>query len=245
MLKNAEIFGLKIAAGRRGELYERCASLIGSGGAISTVNPEILYNATKDNELYEALSDSLCIPDGVGVERALRRMGIENERFPGVELGEALLEVKPVRLAIIGGKRGVAERAMNNLLARHPLASRAFAHDGYSYSAEKIISLLREHRPDIVFVCLGSPKQEIFIKRIKVCAPWALFVALGGSVNVYSGDIARAPRMFRKMGCEWVFRLLREPGRIKRLPRLFAFMHYSSKERGKMRKSAEKQAKKT
>ena len=108
-MQKVKIFDVDVLAGSREELFSAAAELIGVGGAISTVNPEILYTALENRPLHDALSSSLCIPDGIGVERTIRRNGVYSERFPGVELGEALLSVFSVRLGIIGGKEGVAE----------------------------------------------------------------------------------------------------------------------------------------
>lgn len=242
-MRFGKIFGIEIAAGTRGELLSKCSELMAVGGAVSTVNPEILGNALKNKELYDALSKSLNIPDGIGVEKALMIRGVKSERFPGVELGEALLDIKPATLAIIGGEGNSAKRAMANLCHAHPLASPAFYCDGYNYSVERIVSMLRRHNPDIVFVCMGSPKQEIFIKRIRACSKGSLFVALGGSIDIYSGKKQRAPALMRNIGCEWVYRIIREPARIKRVPALFSFAYKSVKEADFLRKSAENSAK--
>ncbi len=236
----SEIFGIKIAIGNREELFSAASELIGVGGSISTVNPEILYNSLRCGELYEALSESLNIPDGIGVVQALKRRGASSDRYPGVELGEALLDIKPVKLAIIGGKPGVAEDALDKLILRHPLSLYGFAQDGYSYTDDGVKILMESHSPDIVFVCLGSPLQELFIKRMKKSYPGVLFVALGGSSDIYSERKKRAPLIFRRSGTEWIFRIMLEPKRIFRLPKIFAFVIKSRKEGNLVRKSRKK-----
>lgn len=218
-----EIFGVRIAAGSREETIEKCASLIGKGGAISTVNPEILYDSLKNNELREALCDSLCIPDGVGVESVIRKRGIFCEKLPGVELGEELLKVKPVKLGIIGGKEGVAERALEQLVMKYGNVIPEFAICGYEIDFEKTKIMLSETDADIVFVCLGSPMQELFIKEMKPFAKKTLFVALGGSVDIYSKEKKRAPKFLRRIKCEWLYRMMSEPKRLKRFPKLIGF----------------------
>ncbi len=230
MYTYSEIFGLNISAGSREELFAAASELLMRGGCISTVNPEILYNSLNNSELYSALSESLNIPDGIGVVRAMSRRGVKSEKFPGVELGEALLDIKPVKLAIIGGKPGVAAAAMDRLIMKHPFVIYGFVQDGYGYEEKKTSLLLKETSPDIVFVCLGSPKQEIFIRRMKVFSPESLFIALGGSADIYSGNKKRAPLMFRKMGLEWFYRIVCEPKRILRTPALLRFTIKSKKE---------------
>ena len=242
-MRYGKIFGINIAVGERAELLSRCERLLVSGGAISTVNPEILALSQKSEELREALSESLNIPDGVGVTLALSLKGIKSERFPGVELGEALLDLKPVRLAIIGGEGDAPRRAVRNLCKKHPLATPSFTESGYGYSVEKIKRMIEKHSPDVVFVCLGSPKQELLIRELRKSAPRQLFVALGGSVDIYSGSKRRAPAILRRIGCEWLFRFISEPSRIKRAPRILSFCINSTKESVLLNKSAEKSVK--
>ena len=222
-MKSVKIFGVGVLAGTREELFSAAAELIGIGGAISTVNPEILVDSLENEALREALCDSLCIPDGVGVERTIRRCGVFSERLPGVELGEALLSVFSVRLGIIGGKEGVGERAMKKLSEKYPSMTPTFAISGYGINKRVVVDMIKSTAPDVVFVCLGSPKQETFIKEVKRECDGVLFVALGGSVDVYSGDKKRAPKLFRAVKCEWLYRIIREPKRINRLPKLFNY----------------------
>lgn len=230
--RTATLFGIRLAVGKREELLGACVNLIGKGGAISTVNSEILYDSLKNPELASALSESLCIPDGVGVERAVRKLGYECERLPGVELGEELLEKKVVTLGIIGGEEGVAKEAMERLVMRHKNVIPEFVVSGYSIDYGNFKKILSERQPDIVFVCLGSPRQEIFIKEMRGISPKTLFIALGGSVDVYSGRKKRAPRFVRRLNCEWIYRIIKEPKRIKRLPKLLGFMLNSVRKEG-------------
>lgn len=222
-MDKVKIFDIDVMAGSREELFLKVANMVGEGGAVSTVNPEILYDSLGNCELRKALCDSVCIPDGIGVEKTIRKKGVFSERFPGVELGEALLSVFSVKLGIIGGKEGVAQRAIKNLALRYPSVIPAFAISGYNINNEEIRSALLKEAPDIVFVCLGSPRQEIFIKDIKAMSPSTLFIALGGSVDIYAGDKRRAPKLVRRIRGEWIYRIICEPKRIKRLPKLFRY----------------------
>lgn len=245
-MKNEDfvLFDINIAVGSKEELYSRASALIGRGGAISTVNPEILANAVREAELKSALAESLCIPDGIGVELALRRLGRKTERFPGVELGEALLEGdKCVRLGIIGGREGVAVRALEELTAKHRNVIPEFALSGYGIDKKMVGELLSNVRPDIVFVCLGSPAQEIFIKDVRRFSEKTLFIALGGSVDIYSGEKRRAPMPFRVLGLEWAWRIMLEPKRLARVPNILRFyvnLSKSSRKSGKIGKKLPK-----
>ena len=221
--KISEIFGIKIAIGTKAELFSAVIPYLWRGGAIATVNPEMLAQSLENVKLRAYLNSALCIPDGVGVKKALAGQGIKTEVLPGVELGEMLLDIVPVRLGIIGGGSGVAEAAMKNLLSRHHMARRAFALSGYGIRYSEYEREIELSGADVVFVCLGSPKQELFIAEVKERFPSVLFVGLGGSVDIYSGKKRRAPLILRRLGLEWLYRIAREPKRLKRLPKIMNF----------------------
>ena len=244
MEKFYKLFDINIAVGSREELYSRCSDMIGRGCAVATVNPEILAEAARNHELRTALSESLCIPDGIGVALMLRRLGCKTERLPGVELGEELLEgERCVKLAIIGGREGIAEAAMQNLVMRHRNVIPEFTASGYDMDCEYIGRQLSDTRPDIVFVCLGSPKQELFISRMRKFSEKTLFLGLGGSADIYSGEKQRAPRIMRAVGAEWLWRVVCEPKRITRLMKSFSFFMKSAKNSRKSVKIGKKIAK--
>ena len=220
-----KLFDFDIAVGSCRELLLRATALLGKGGAICTVNPEILALAANDITLSRYLHSSLNIPDGVGVRYALSLRGVRTDTLPGVELGERLLDVTPVRLGIIGGKEGIAEAALASLAARHKKMTPALAASGYGKRYEEYREMIEESLADVIYVCLGTPKQEHFILHMKELFPNILFIGLGGSADVYSGALARAPLIFRRARAEWLYRVLREPRRILRLPRLFTFAY--------------------
>ena len=216
-----EVFGIKIAIGRRCELLEAAKKKLKDGGIITTVNPEILSRARQDQELHSVIASSLAIPDGVGVSMLFSD---GSERLPGIELAEELLEVMPIKLAIIGGREGVAECAMERLVEKHKNIIPEFCADGYSFSVNNIKERIRAKSPDLVFICLGSPKQEILARELYLDFPSALYIGLGGSADIWSGEKKRAPRIFRAFGLEWLYRAVREPRRILRLGNSVSFV---------------------
>ena len=245
-MNKKKIFGVEVLAGTKEELFTCVGNMIGEGGAVSTVNPEILYDSLQNEALHSALCDSLCVPDGVGVEKTLLRMGAYAERFAGVELGEALISVFSLRLGIIGGEEGVAERAMENLSERYASLTPVFARSGYNINNEEFKKTLTETKPDVVFVCLGSPKQELFIAEMKRFSKETVFLGLGGSVDIYAGDKKRAPKILRQLKLEWLYRMITEPKRIKRAPKLLFYVlknkkyEKSHKKTGKIGKKRKK-----
>ena len=231
------MLGIPVSSGERSELYARAAALIGKGGVINTVNPEMMKCAVEDPELYSALSESLNIPDGNILAAAMRSDGEMTDVYPGVELGEDLLEERGVRLAIIGGREGIAEQALERLCEKHREISPAFAQEGYSIDERILDGKINAHKPTVVFLCLGTPRQQLLARSLHSRHPGALFLSLGGSVDVYAGRVKRAPRLWRRAGLEWLYRVLREPARIPRLIRSFAFFRYRRMQKhGKLHK---------
>ncbi len=218
------LFGIRVlCAPRRAELLTAAAELIGKGGVIATVNPEIIEMARKSPELYRALCYSLNIPDGRGVALAAALRGSRCAVFPGVELGEALLDIAPLRLGIIGGEGDTSKEALHALAARHGGTVPVMSASGFGIGAGEYAALVREARADMVFVCMGAGRQELLAAELHREYPSALYVCLGGSVNVYAGRVRRAPRLWRTLGLEWLWRALREPQRFVRIFRSLPF----------------------
>ncbi len=221
-MKYANVCGVKIAIGKKEELLSAAASFLGRGGVIFTPNLQLLELAQKNPDYKMLLNKStLNIPDSVGVKYILGAGGIKTDTLAGVELGELLVEKNS--FAIIGGKVGRAQRAGENFKRKYPDSRFLFSFSGYGYDEEHIKYQLCNRKPDVCIVCLGAPKQELFIERVRSSSPKTLFLALGGSVDIYSEHIKRAPIVFRRLGIEWLYRLLRQPKRIGRIGAQFAF----------------------
>ncbi len=197
------------------------------GGYVVTPNTEMILRARKDPALRRAIRGAaLSLPDSVGVRIACRLLGetIE-ERIPGIDFASALLsrmagEGKSVFL--FGAREGVAERAADALRAAFQGLVIAGTENGYLESAEEdaLMERISAASPDLLLVCLGSPKQELWMQR---CAPHlqvGLMAGLGGALDVFAGDVDRAPARWRQRGFEWLYRLARQPKRIKRAVKL-------------------------
>lgn len=201
------------------------------GDYVVTPNSEIVLRARKERELNAALSSAaLLLPDSVGIELACRILGTPiEERIPGIDFASVLFAHMAKRgknVFFLGAKEGVAERAASALLKSFPGIVIAGTENGYFEPSdeEKLIGRINAASPDLLLVCLGAPKQELWMyhnaSRLRV----GLMAGLGGALDVFSGDIPRAPTAWRKSGLEWLFRLLHEPKRMKRtikLPLIF------------------------
>lgn len=188
---------------------------------IVAVNPEKIMKASKDENLKELINSAdYQIPDGVGllIASKLKRGNIK-ERITGIDLMLRLVkeaDKQQKSIFLYGGKPGVAEAAKEKLLEQYPNLKIAGVLHGYIKDNEEILQTINEAKPDLIFVAMGSPKQEEWILHNKDKLSVKVFQGVGGSFDVIAGNIKRAPSFFRKLGLEWFYRLLKEPWRWKR-----------------------------
>ena len=194
---------------------------------IFTPNPQILLKASRDKSFLKTLQSSdINIPDGIGILIAARKLGQPlKERISGIDVGESLIAFaarKELSVFLLGGKKGRAEKSARRFREKYPTLNICGCHNGYfSKSGEQndiVVRSIANLRPDILFVCFGSPLQEEWIEaNIDRLPSVKLAIGLGGSFDVWSGSIRRAPGFMREAGLEWLWRIIREPRRIKTL----------------------------
>lgn len=192
--------------------------------AVYTPNSEIIMRAYRDEKFLSVLNTAeLITPDGIGVVYASRILKDPiAERVGGFDLSTHLIDAVSdgsASLYFFGGKPGVAETAKAKLCEKYPQLRVIGCQDGY-FDAEKeqeIIRDIQEKKPDILFVCLGAPKQEEWILKHKHELGAKILMGIGGSLDVYAGVAERAPLSFQKIGLEWLYRLLKQPSRIGRM----------------------------
>lgn len=198
---------------------------------VVTANSEIIYRASKDKALSDLINSAdLIVPDGIGVVLASKIIGKPlTQRVTGIDLMMDLMdyaEKTGKSVYLLGGKRGVADAAAEALKAKFPDIKIAGSYHGYYKGIQngneghkeelEVISIINKEKPDMLFVALGFPAQEKFIYKYKDEISARLFIGVGGSFDVISGNVKRAPDFYQKHGLEWLYRLIKEPSRLKR-----------------------------
>ena len=188
---------------------------------IVTINPEMFQCAEKDADFANIIKEAeMVIPDGVGVKIALKLTGKKADRIPGIDFAKRLLteaSKSDIPTAIIGAKEEVIEKAVDNLQREIKGLNIVYYHNGYFDSDEEIYRELKAKSPKLILVALGSPKQEVFIYNAKKVLNPALMIGIGGSLDVWSGNVKRAPKIFQMLGLEWLYRTITQPSRFKRI----------------------------
>jgi N-acetylglucosaminyldiphosphoundecaprenol N-acetyl-beta-D-mannosaminyltransferase len=198
---------------------------------IVTPNAEIVLMADKDQELKRVIeSASLVIADGIGLIYASRILRKPlPERLPGVEFLDGILkqlQENGQSVFFFGGKPGIAERAAQNAMRSYPDLKVAGCRDGYFRDEEEadIVEMINRSDADFLCIALGAPKQEKFINRHRAGLKVRGAIGVGGSFDVMAGEVKRAPAFFCNHGLEWLYRLLQQPSRYKRMMGLPVFM---------------------
>lgn len=208
-------------------VYERIRDK--QGGAIVAINPEKCLLSGRDEEIARFLSSiEFPIADGIGIILASRmKKGCQIRRLTGIDAMEHLIHmasVHAVPIFLFGAAPGVAEKVRARMIARYPGLQIAGLIHGYRLDYDRVAATIKESGARLVFVALGSPQQERFIASYRKTMEDIVFQGVGGSFDVFAGDVRRAPGFIRKIGLEWLYRLLRQPSRIKRQIRLVAFL---------------------
>lgn len=197
---------------------------------IASVNPEICMAARQNPALKEALlAADLGIPDGIGVVLASRlRGGQIRERVTGIDLMQALVALAAEEgksVFLFGAAEGVAADAAANLKKRHPSLQIAGTMHGYLPVEREgeAVKAIADSAADLVFIGLGSPRQELFVAKHGNETGAKILMVVGGSFDVLAGRLQRAPEIYQKLGVEWLYRVIQQP---QRLTRLFALPRF-------------------
>lgn len=209
-------------------------SILNSDGVIPgmaiAVNPEKIIAAKNDPNVMSILQNAtVCYPDGVGVSYVMsKRIGSKVARIPGCELWEQLMisSVKQqVPVFLLGAKQETVLQASDKLKA---LGVNVVGYKNGYFTKEQQQSVIAEivsSGAKIVSVALGSPRQELFIFECMKHAPHIFFMGVGGTYDVFTGNVKRAPKFFRRMNLEWLYRLSSQPSRLFRQSNLLKYIY--------------------
>lgn len=205
---------------------------------IVNVNPFIIMNFYNNKKVIKQFNnEKYQIPDGIGIIWASKfNKKILKTRITGIDLMERICsqaEKENKTIFLCGASPGVADKTKQILENKYKNINIIGTCDGY-ISETEMISKINKTKADILFIALGSPKQELFILNNKAKLKNKVIMPVGGSFDVISGNIKRSPKIFIKTNTEWLYRTLREPTRIKKNVNLlkFAFLIIINKRRG-------------
>lgn len=188
---------------------------------IVTANPEILMQAEKDPAIGDMLlqSDTTVIPDGISVVKAMQSSGYDvKERITGVDLAEHLLHTagkNSLSVYLLGAAEDVVSTLAKKMKLAYPKMTIQYK-NGYDGDKDEIFEKIKQAQPDLILVALGAPAQDMLIQKHIADFEKGVFIGVGGSFDVLSGKKKRAPKLFIRTNTEWLYRILREPSRLKR-----------------------------
>jgi N-acetylglucosaminyldiphosphoundecaprenol N-acetyl-beta-D-mannosaminyltransferase len=196
------------------------------GVHVVTLNAEMTMQAEQNPNLAQAIGQAeLVIPDGAGVVLYLRfLLGQSINRCPGIELSEILLQRlgqnnSKAKIFFYGASPGVAAISAEYWQKKCPSLNIVGTHSGFhtNEELEKLKQTLQELQPQVIFVGLGVPRQELWISQNRHLCPQAIWIGVGGSFDIWSGNKTRAPKWLGNNNLEWLYRLYQEPWRWRRM----------------------------
>lgn len=193
------------------------------------INPEKVYRAGEDHNLRRALNQAdIGICDGIGIVLAAKILhGRTIKRCTGADLFVQLIGTaaqKGWKVFLLGAGAQSNEAACSKLREKYPSLQIVGSRDGFFQNSSQVVEEINASGADLLFVAMGSPRQEFWIAENRRAINASFCMGVGGTLDVISGEAVRAPRIFRKTGTEFLFRLLRDPRRWKRQKNLPLFM---------------------
>lgn len=237
-MNTINILGVKIDVISKQDLLQEISDRIQKNEKtlLYTVNNEFVVEANKNPKYKEVLNNStISVADSTGIVWAAKKLfKVRLTRLPGADLFSDLIKLaasKNMNIFLLGGDLGVGRASKAKIESEEPTIGEVDFLDGEQISLnehenEDIIYQINSIKPQMVFVALGSPKQELWIDKFASKIDANLFIGIGGTLDFYSGEIKRAPRWMRKWGLEWLYRLLKQPSRFGRIYRALVVFPY-------------------
>ena len=206
------------------------------GAHVVTINAEMTMQARQNRDLANIIQKAdLVVPDGSGVVLYLRSQGESINRCPGIELAERVVQIAAEdqkQIFLIGGAPNIVDIVANGWRKKWSNIAIAGMHHGYFDAAieQQVCEQLQNSQPDLILVGLGVPRQELWIQKYRYLCPNAVWIGVGGSLDVWAGKKNRAPKWMSRNHLEWLYRLYQEPWRWKRMLSLPHFVWCVTKE---------------
>ena len=235
-----ELRGLKLIGWRdmQHALDYLCAGGEIKQGTLVAINAEKMLTLEDDEQVRTLIEAAeFKYADGISVVRSLRKKFPQARvsRVAGADLWEALMiraGKEKIPVFLVGGKPEVLRQTELKLRLQYQV-NIVGSQDGYFQADQRqaLFSRIRDSGAKIVTVAMGSPRQEILMRDCRICYPDALYMGVGGTYDVFTGHVKRAPKIWQQLGLEWLYRLLSQPCRIKRQLRLLRYLrwHYTGK----------------
>jgi len=197
-------------------------------GILIAMNAEKIMNP--DPDLKRIINANYGYPDGSGAVLALRSKGKKATKIPGTELWQDIIHqfADSKSFYLIGSQDEVIQNTVSQLRSMYPSINILNSRNGFIHNQEEKEAVKEDIlrlKPDIVFIAMGTPKQEYLMEEF-LSHYGALYMGLGGSFDIFSGSKKRAPELFLKLHLEWLYRLIKEPTRIKRQLNLVKFFFF-------------------
>ncbi len=202
-------------------------------GRLIALNAEKILTAEHNRQLQTILlSGGINYPDGISVVRSIRKKypGSRVTRIAGADLWQALMAQAgklSIPVYLVGSQPEVLKQTHTKLQQQYSVPV-VGEQDGYftEEETEQVIQNIIASQAKVVTVAMGSPRQELFIQRCYAAYPQALYMGVGGTYDVFIGKVKRAPLLWQKLGLEWLYRLIRQPSRLRRQLKLLKYQGY-------------------
>jgi N-acetylglucosaminyldiphosphoundecaprenol N-acetyl-beta-D-mannosaminyltransferase len=227
-----DMLGYTIYGDSLTELYNKIITTTSKLHIVSG-NPEVLHTGLNNHILFNNFisENSVIIPDGIGVVLASKILkNPVTEKIAGIELMDKLIkycENSNKSIYLLGAEEETLQTCKINLIKKHPKLVISGSHNGYFdiENCNDIIQDINTAKPYIIFVAMGCPRQETFISKYMELLNCKLFMGVGGSFDVIAGKVNRAPNWMINLNLEWLYRVSKEPYRIKRLSSIPKFLY--------------------